>query len=378
VHANTLAIYQPGEFFPTIQSLGDKSKNVNDGGQRVLRRNDKGTGFPSPDLATYLKNKTSGTMYETGDLVAFDPAGCSASGQPLLDYVACDVTAAYSSPNFVTNGNTPKVSEVTRQFVFVHPDTLVVFDRVQTMDPSYDKRFLLHAQGAQQVDGSTVTLTNGAGRLISRTLLPAAAELNPVADFAVDGIPHPPNQTGLESGGARVEVSPKQEGARDYFLHVMRATDATDTSAPVASATDDANTVTLNLSHAGSEVTLVFSKSGAMGAHVSYEQNGTMLCDRDLATSTAPDAGAGGSGGSGAAGSGGSSATGSGGAAGADAGAGAAAGNGPAAWPAGDDDSGCGCRAGTPARSLSGAAAITLALLALRRRAPRPKTRRSV
>lgn len=367
VHANTLAIYQPGEFFPTLQSLGDKSKNVNDGGQRVLRRDHNGTAYPNPDLAAYLKNKTSGTMYETGNLTAFDPASCSAGGQAVVDYVACDVTAAYDSPGFTTNGNAAKVKEVTRQFAFVHPDRLVVFDRIESTDPSYDKRFLLHVNGTQQTSGSTVTITNGNGKLTGSTLLPASVDTSVVANFQVESVPHPPSSAGLESGGTRLEISPKQEAARDYFLHVFQATDAAATPAATPTVQEDATSATVTLPDLG--VTLRFSKTGAMGAHVVYTQSGQTLCDKDMATETPPDAGgAGGS--SGAAGAGGSANAGAGhGGSSLDAGA-DAAGASMGAAPDASDEGGCGCRvAGRDANDLAfGAGALGLIGLLIRRR----------
>src|SRR5262249_4081693 len=134
VHANTLAVYAPGEVFPTSKTL-QGGANVNDGGQRVPRRNKAGTGYPSPAPATYKQNRTSGPYYETGDLKVFEAGKCH-------DYVACDVTAAYDSTIAATNGNPAKVKEATRQFVFLPPDILVIFDRVESTDPSFEKRFL--------------------------------------------------------------------------------------------------------------------------------------------------------------------------------------------------------------------------------------------
>ncbi|HEY0132837.1 MAG TPA: hypothetical protein VGB85_02120, partial [Nannocystis sp.] len=225
VHANTLGIHQPGELFPTLYTLNDPAANVNDGGQRVLRMNEVGSKFPSVSLASYNENKQSGTKYETGDLELIEESACHS-------YVACDVTAAYTSPGYETNTNTAKVNEVTRQFVFLPPDLVVIFDRVESTDPAYDKRFLLHALAEPELAGDRFTITNGEGRLLGRTVLPQGAVVTAVHDFAVDGKPHPPQQGTLESGGTRLEVSPAQESARDYFLHVLLATDAGQSEAP--------------------------------------------------------------------------------------------------------------------------------------------------
>jgi len=288
VHANTLAIYQPGEIFPTSKTLTG-GPNVNDGGQRTLRRNKDGTGFPSKDLATYLANKSAGPHYETGDLKTFEHGTCH-------DYVACDITAAYDSPAHVTNGNKPKVNEVTRQVVFFPPELIVVFDRIESTDPTYDKRFLMHSIGTPpDIKGNVFTLTNGTGRLIGQTLLPADADMNVVTNFSVEGTTHAPWSTGDESGGTRLEISPKKESARDYFLHVLDATDPSTTTAPTAKVVEDATSATVTIDHAGSKYSLKLAKTGAMGGHVTVTgSDGKIACDQDLGakgTGPLPDGG---------------------------------------------------------------------------------------
>jgi len=274
VHANTLAVYRPGELFPTLFTLGDPAANVNDGGQRVLRMNEIGTKFPSLGLDSYLANKTSGTKYETGDLTAIEAGECHR-------YVACDVTAAYTSPGYETNTNTAKVNEVARQFVLLPPELLVIFDRVEATDPAYDKRFLLHALAPPEVTGADFSLTNGPGRLIGRTVLPEGAQIAVVSNFEVEGKPHAPNPGGAESGGVRLEVSPAQEGARDYFLHVLRATDAGQTGLPALSVQQDDASVTLTID---GTTTLRFAKTGPVGGHITVAGK----CDQDLGEDPLP------------------------------------------------------------------------------------------
>ena len=43
-------------------------------------------------------------------------------------------------------------------------------------------------------------MTNGTGRLLGRTLLPAIADVNTITGFAVEGVAHPPSEQGLELG----------------------------------------------------------------------------------------------------------------------------------------------------------------------------------
>jgi len=351
-HANVLAIYEPNELFPTLQTVSQGQPNVNDGGQRAMRMDVDGTHFNAPDLATQLAQKTDVPYKDTGEIRSFESADCH-------DYVACDATRAYSSPGVTMNGNVPKVSEVTRQFVFLRPSLLVVFDRVEATDPSYDKRFLLHTLTAPDIAENLVTITNGQGRLFAQTLLPAAADIAQKDDFWVGegtgAANYPPSDTSNceEAGGTRVEVSPQQEQQRDYFLHVLDAVDATQTTAPVSTIDDQADRVTLSIDTGSTLYTLALAKTGDLGGHLTVvDSNGSTVCDQDLGANAQGGAG-GGSGGSGS-GAGGSGASGQG-------AAGASAGDGTE-----DEDSGCACRL-RPTRELpDGRLAIGLLLAVLR------------
>ncbi len=277
VHANTLAVVDPSEIFPNALYLTNM-RNVNDGGERPLRRDKNGGGYPSPTLAAYIQNKTSGTYYETGDLKTFEQTSCHA-------YVACDVTAAYDSTVVTTNGNAAKVSEVTRQFVFFPPDHFIVFDRVESTNASFAKRMLVHAIGSVATTGSNgFTLTNGAGTLYGTTLLPAQAAMSTVANFTVAGASWPPmGATGSEQGGTRLEVAPAQMQTRDYFLTLF------DRQANSGAAVMEANNeATLTLSDATSQYTLTLNETGALGGHVKVVQGGNVVCDEDLGAMAQP------------------------------------------------------------------------------------------
>lgn len=348
VHANTLAVVQPGELFPTVEVLNNgPGANVNDGGQRVLRRTlTKGLvgANSAPDLAGYLTSKASGPHNETGDITAFEHAKCH-------DYVACDMTAAYDSTVVTTSDNTAKVKEVTRQLVFVRPEIVIVFDRVESTDPTYEKRFLLHAAGPETmpaVTGNKFTIDNGGGRLMGQTLLPASADLNVVTKWTVEGKSYDPGPTEPERGGNRVEVVPKAPATRDYFLHVLDATDPGKTAFVPATVDDAADRATVTITDGASTYVVSFNKTGPMGGHLRV--TGVESCDQDLgAMAESPDGGP--SGGTGSASTGGS---GSGGGGGSGAG----------------DEGGCGCRVGPSETGSLALAALGLAigLAGIRRR----------
>jgi hypothetical protein len=210
------------------------------------------------------------------------------------------------------------------------------------------------------VQGNSFTITNGPGRLFGQTLLPASADVAVITNFEVDGVPHPPSAAGAESGGTRLEISPQEEGARDYFLHLLDATDPSQGAPPAASVAEDGDNVRLAIDHGRSHVELSFAKTGDLGGHLTVTQGGTTVCDQDLGE-FASGAGGGGAGGGGA-GPGG-----------------AGGGSGDAA--SGDDDGGCGCRlAGgeeRPSPAAAGGIAVTLLALLARWRRARPRSPRS-
>ncbi|HWA87256.1 MAG TPA: heparinase II/III family protein [Opitutus sp.] len=110
-----------------------------------------------------------------------------------------------------------------------HP-VVVVFDRVESAKPEFAKRFLLHTVNEPALHGNLMVAENRGGRLSCLTLLPADAKFavigGPGHEAWVDGANHPwaPGgrpRPGTEPGAWRLEVSPGQPRARDYFLHVL-------------------------------------------------------------------------------------------------------------------------------------------------------------
>jgi len=361
VHANTIAVQQPGESFPNEQTDACGSEpEVNEGGQRPVQRDKMCDSFPNPDLPTYLMHKSGPPYMETGDLTAFQTTPC-------FDYVGCNVTAAYSSAGHLADGNNAKVSEVSRQLVFLHPEIVVVFDRVESTDPSYEKRFLFQDSipgDTPSVSGMSFDISNaGGGQLFARTLLPAGATIDTLTDFTVEGTSYPPTPAGNESGGARLEVVAPTGNLRDYFLHVFDA--ARDGGrAPGATVEDDAGAATVSIDDGTSEYVVTFEKNGALGGHVRVTpaDGGSATCDLALGATHGPDGGLADAATSPLSGEGGAPASSSGGAAAADGG-----GRGAAAGSRG----GCGCSMpgnDQPLGALGAAGTMAFCALGARRR----------
>jgi len=250
VSANSILIQRPDE---TWNALGVPPAGgyLNDGGQRLINQ----TGSVLPSYEYWVANKTSGKNYETGDITAFDNVDGDYS------YVASNITRAYNSTLYDSQGQGGKVSLVTRQMVYLQDqDVLIVFDRVNSTDPAYKKKWLLHtpnkfiggteslaagssfSNGIIEVDGNTIagdtmTMTNGSGKLFLQVLAPADYTVNKVGGTSwryyvetdgndADGYDGA-NQDGYteqsyhDYGNWRIEISPKDPSNFDTFLNVL-------------------------------------------------------------------------------------------------------------------------------------------------------------
>jgi len=195
---NTLTIKKPGESFTNT--------NMNDGGQDL----DGDT--------SYYDIVQPGTDNDACDMSLYT--------HPDFDYIDSDFTNSYKEN---------KVSKVTRQFVYFRPDMFIVFDRVESTDASYEKKYLLHSQNDVVINGDTVSFSEGQGKLFSKTLLPLSHQISTVGgsgqEFTVEGTNFPMSSGAWSnaepySGKYRIEVTPASQNVFDNFLHVMQATDS--------------------------------------------------------------------------------------------------------------------------------------------------------
>lgn len=251
-HASALAITQPGEIFPNNRMI----PAVNDGGERpTYARTGRAT------LDQYRANLVAGAQYDTGGITAFEHAATH-------DYAACDATRAFNSTLYTSAGNRPKVREVTRQVVFLRPDVIVVFDRVEATDPTYVKRFTLHGLLRPVVDvNQRFVISQNTAHLIGQTLLPMGATQTSTAGFMVDGMNVAPLSNGLESGGAQLDVTAPTGNARDYFLHVLTTRDEVPARTLPWTRVEDGDRVgvAVTMPSDSSTVTVTFNRVGPVG-----------------------------------------------------------------------------------------------------------------
>lgn len=198
------------------------------GGQRILQ-----------DGITYTaKNmeELTGETCKTAEVIAYDYG--PDMHEPEYSYLEGDIKYAYSD----------KVKEYTRAFMFLNlfdeeiPAALIVYDRIEAKDKSFEKSWMLHSIEEPEVDGTTTVIrrtAEGTGsRLVNETLLPADAEIEkiggPGKEFYVNGKNYYARKSiGGEGGEWRIEAKPGTEREKDYFLNVMQVSDNDDAIKPL-------------------------------------------------------------------------------------------------------------------------------------------------
>lgn len=178
-----------------------------------------------------------------GDVLAYDYGDDMHS--PHYTYLKGDLKGWYGA----------KVTEYHRSFIFLnffdetYPGALIVFDSVASAKEDFDKYWLLHSQEEPEITDNITVIRNTKdgynGRLVNETLLPKKGEfeIKKVGGEGMEypdifGVNHkavPQNEFGDESGKWRIEVTPKNENKKDYFLNVMQVADNTLNPEPLKS-----------------------------------------------------------------------------------------------------------------------------------------------
>lgn len=267
---NTITVYDPAEKFWTGEA--------NDGGQNVFGRS-QAVGNAHPDR---FGEVTKGSAWDVGDIVAYE-------ANPYFTYAVGDASRSYSREKLV---------EFKRAFLHIQPEWFLIYDRVVTTKPAFPVRWLLHSIDEPKARGDTVVITNGRGRLFSRTLWPEEPRIElvggPGREFWVDGKNYPPKGKDPEQGAWRVEVT--QRGATRYeFLHLLYACGSSVAEMPPARVHTSDDSFLLTVTSAGRSVTVWLRRGWKPGepvaGHITVTQGGKPLFDRDLTQEVAPEAG---------------------------------------------------------------------------------------
>lgn len=202
-------------------------------------------------------------------------------------YVASDATSCYGD----------KCTEAVRQFVFVHPDYFIVYDRVGAADSSYRKEWLLHTKEKPSVRNRIMNAASGDGRLFCQTLLPEDASLELeggkdreywVRDRNYPLDPETEKEYRIDcdrrgrgpyTGAWRLEVKPGALRNDDRFLHVLTAAYA-DVLKPVpAKLVRDMKRDGVELKIDGRKMTFWFNREGEVGGEVVIGSTSRPLTD---------------------------------------------------------------------------------------------------
>ncbi len=280
---NSLLVYDPAESFGTGY--------VNDGGQRVIR------GAQHHETWDEYVAHLASEYLDAADLESFDYDSVG----NVYSYARGNLTGAYRS----------KVTHCDRQLLYLNSrDFLVVFDRVSSSDPTFEKSWLLHTMETPVVDGTTPSagvmlfpgasgfradrtasqdigakVVNYSGRIFCKILLPESRVLRTIGgsgyEYYVRGTNYEPSSNAgppREPGNWRVEVSPSAQSLDDQFLHVFQITD-TPTAAMVAvSLVRDGGgkAVGVKIDATSEEQFVIFNSNqlgGSMSLPLSYDVN---------------------------------------------------------------------------------------------------------
>ncbi len=208
---NALLIKDPNEVIGIKQA-----QLVNPGNQRYVSDMQQ-------NLSTYLKNKET---YIYGDVIGYEFG--PDKFEPEYTYIGGDITSAYSD----------KVDDVRRYMMFMPTDNeevpavMMVFDKINSTNPSFEKRMLLQAYEEPTVEGNAITMARSTagftGAATSQILYPENPKIEKVGGIGktwyVEGINFVPDavaEDSTEHGWGRIEVMPSKESNLDYYLNAI-------------------------------------------------------------------------------------------------------------------------------------------------------------
>lgn len=146
-------------------------------------------------------------------------------------YMVGDATKAYDRK---------RVKLTQREIVYLRHDSyshpvIIVFDRVESVKPEFEKSFLLHMVNKPVIHKNISVIENSGGRVSCFTLYPQDARLELVGGVGreawVNGMNFPKvkdhwPKPQIQTGEWRLEVKPAMQQKTDYFLHVLFVDDA--------------------------------------------------------------------------------------------------------------------------------------------------------
>lgn len=197
-------------------------------------------------------------------------------------YIASDATESY---------NSDKADLVLRQFVFLPPDYFIIFDRVNSTKPEYQKRWLLHTAAEPTVNANQFYTDHWGGRLFCKTLFPENAVLSkiggPGKQFWSDGrnwplpVLIPPDTLDL-LGQWRIEVTPNKPNIDDIFLHFIHVGDTSLKSMVDSEPIKSDSMVGVRFIAGDKEYEVMFTTENEAAGKISISQNGLKILEENF------------------------------------------------------------------------------------------------
>ena len=104
--------------------------------------------------------------------------------------------------------------------------TLIVADEITSKNPEFIKQFHLHSQTEPEIQGNTITIRNGGGKLVCTVMQPEAFVIEKIGgagkEYMVNGVNFPNTSPDMhmetaESGWGRITITPKEHHLTDNF-----------------------------------------------------------------------------------------------------------------------------------------------------------------
>ncbi len=177
-------------------------------------------GWQAVDSATYSQSGIPQQTYTQNTFLINDQGQAGGIGtilayedKPDYTYILGDATGAYSGSG---------VTNFDREILFIRPDYVVIFDRVNCSNAGYSKKSLFHFKDEPTISGDLIIATNGLGKVFIKTILPV--------DYAITKVNENTVSSDLHSW--RAVVAPTGSRNDDRFLQVLYPSASTSVSMP--------------------------------------------------------------------------------------------------------------------------------------------------
>ncbi len=176
--------------------------------------------------------------------------------EEMFFHAVVGMTAAYraqESPRLERDDN-PSAGMVVRQFLFIRPDLLIIFDRMKSTAPEVEKTFVLHLpERPEETDQNTFIYSTAGSRLVAQFVYPQDLRFDLVDGGDIEG-------EITEPGRYQWRVEATQSGSIEgHFLTVLTAQERFDME-PVVDLSETDETVDIVIHQPGRRVELSFNK----------------------------------------------------------------------------------------------------------------------